>query len=127
MGMYTKYNLIIPLKNDTPDEVINELKMILKGEEPKDGSYCLWLNNNSFYFTGTSNSKLLHNTLNYVLHIDCDTKRNYNEIDDFLNWIVPYAKSRGFLGYRLYEEDEEPTLIYIDYSELKVNYKNLNV
>ena len=44
--------------------------------------------------------------------------KNYNgEIGKFFDWITPYIEKGGdktFIGYSLYEEDDEPKLYYVE-------------
>jgi len=43
----------------------------------------------------------------------CSNLKNYdNEIFKLLEWLAPYIDTNGFLGFKRYEEDYDPTLIY---------------
>ena len=103
MGMYTKINVILKIKQNTPEEIKNILIDIFDGcsvielrgktsprllEHHKffdDGSR-IWFpaSEGSYYFTGTSNSciKYADVTKQMVLHIDSDFKDYNNEIDN---------------------------------------------
>lgn len=124
MGMYTKFNVILPIKNDTPKNIKeilidivdnggNKIEKIIEDgiltndfELPK---HDLFKNSNrlfcakcsSYYFTGTSNSAIKYNDLigdsihnRMVLHIDCDFKNYENEIDLFLDFVAPYIDEK---------------------------------
>lgn len=130
MGMYTDLVLGVDLRIDTPAEVINILKYMVNGDELTD--YDSYLPEHplfktkrwsiipvcdSAYFGGSTVSKLQKPRYTgdlWSLSIRSNLK-NYNlEIELFLNWLEPYVKTRGFVGYMRYEEFDDPTLIYID-------------
>jgi hypothetical protein len=50
--------------------------------------------------------------------------KNYgSEIEKFLAWIAPHIityDDKKFLGFSLYEENEEPTFYYVDYETKKI-------
>lgn len=141
MGMYTKINLVLPIKKDTDSNTLNILHHIFEGygledlkqanitipEHPffKENS-SIWfpISYGSYYFTGTYNSCIQHDDLGeyaMVLHIDTDFKNYANEIDNFLDWIKSYLdvdEDGTFLGYSRYEEDLDPVLYY--YKEGKI-------
>lgn len=63
----------------------------------KSGSYTPWGIDDHFDVTLTGSIK------------------NYDfEIEKFIDWVKPYVYGHGFMGYHLYEEDTEPTLVYKD-------------
>lgn len=37
-----------------------------------------------------------------------------SEIENFLDWLAPYIATYGFIGYKRYEEYDDPTLVYIE-------------
>jgi hypothetical protein len=134
MGMYTKFNVILPIKRNTPtiikeiiiDIIDNGEEKINCGELKKPNhkffnSDYFAPHNNSFYFTGTSNTKIkycsvINKNNEFVLHIDCDFKNYDDNINNFLDFIAPYVKSNyepRFLGYSLYEECINPILYYL--------------
>lgn len=149
MGMYTKVNLIIPIKNETEKSVKDILIAMFDGldvEEmetkqlkiPKhklfeDGRR-VWFpaSGGSYYFTGTVNSKIKYTSdagdNQMVLHIDTDFKNYDDEIKLFLDWIYPYidGETHRFLGYSQYEEDENPTLHFYGKDKI-VSFTNENV
>lgn len=134
MGMYTKVNLILPIKKETNKNILNIIIALFEG----DGLYDLIAKNlnipeheffkennkiwfpdsgGSYSFTGTVNSRIRYDNLNeyaMVLHIDTDFKNYNNEINKFLDWIEPYIdlSDDTFLGYSLYEEFTNPTLYF---------------
>lgn len=149
MGMYTKVNLIIPIKNETEKSVKDILIAMFDGldveemeakqlEIPKhkffeDGRR-VWFpsSGGSYYFTGTVNSKIKYTSdaggNQMVLHIDTDFKNYDNEIKLFLDWIYPHidGETHQFLGYSQYEEDENPTLHFYGKDKI-VSFTNENV
>ena len=148
MGMYTKVNLILPIKKDIDENTKNIIYDIFKGyginDLKKEGIQIpehpffkpetrIWFPNSggSYYFTATSNSAIKYDALgeySMVLHIDTDFKNYDYEIGKFLNWIKPYLaiNCQTFLGYSLYEEYLNPTLYYYKDGEIVsyvTNYK----
>lgn len=150
MGMYTKFNIILPIKVDTPQNIKDILiDMIENGgdkaengelELPKhdffvDGTRYYFAQCSSYYFTGTSNSKIQYcdtynknNDIKMVLHIDCDFKNYENEINLFLDWVQQYVDEDNyyFLGYSQYEEDCDPTLYFINKGKI-LKFTNNNI
>lgn len=123
MGMYTELVLGMEL---LPDEtVIKKLKFMLddskedvKIDNPLFTNNTRWeymLVSDSYYFDGQTDSKLYYdNNLyeKYFLNVRCNFKNYDHEIKLFLEWLCPYIKTDGFLGYMRYEEWNAPSLIY---------------
>jgi len=129
MGMYTELVMACELPKDTPENIINIIKYMLGeiDEKPdtieEDDSlfnttrWCCMLRSSSYYFIKSrSASSLQYDEISkhYILSIWCNLKNYDEEIDKFLNWIIHYTSSYGFVGYTRYEEFENPTLIYFD-------------
>ena len=125
MGMYTELNIGVAFKEDTPSSVINILKHMLNEDEPdyyeltdhplfKTARWNLMLVCDSYYFDGQTDSSLIYDDISnqYYLNVRCNLKNYDNEIDKFMDFIQPYLDTNGFLGYKRYEEDGDPTLIY---------------
>jgi hypothetical protein len=126
--MYTELVLGLELTEDKG--VLDILKFMLdvnsKPENKPDGDYShpffstqrwWWmLNSDSYYFDGKTDSKLIIDDCTghtyYHLNVRCNLKNYTNEIEEFLDWLCPYIRSYGFLGYMRYEEYNDPTLIY---------------
>lgn len=129
MGMYTELIFGAALKKDTPDDVINTLKYMwcLTEEKPrnypwKDGSRLDYLVNCSSYYFGVSTS-VKHMSFDEItgrwILSSRSSIKNYNrEIETFLEWIKPYINKgsgiRDMFAIVTYEEDEEPTIYYLD-------------
>ena len=125
MGMYTQLFLASDLKKDTPKEVIDVLKYMLHEIEIQPKNYPFessrsqyMLNMDSYYFDTDSRSTLRFDDISnrYYLNVLCNLKNYHGEIEDFLNWISPFLNKLpgDFLGYKMYEEDLTPTLIYYE-------------
>jgi hypothetical protein len=127
MGMYTELHFNSELKKDTPEEVINVLKYMVGDieEEPEISSHPLFgdtrwrfmLRGDSYYFDADTHSTLRFDDISddYYLCIRCNFKNYDDEIEKFIDWIMPYLEKYeegDFLGFYRYEETEEPTLIY---------------
>ena len=141
MGMYTELNMSVEIVADASTIALLEY-MVNDGADPgnvpdhplfkrQGWQYCF--NACSFYFPHTEGSSLVNkspwdepenpNAIERILNIRCDLKDYHDEIKLLLDWLYPYIKTRGFVGYTRYEEDEHPTLIYI--TDSGVEYKNV--
>ena len=52
-----------------------------------------------------------------------DLKNYEGEIESFFDWVAPYAEKNSdkqFIGYELYEEDDEPTMYYLTDNGLEI-------
>ena len=140
MGMYTELNMAVKLKADTPENVINVLKYMLRDIKPKPvetpdhplfqaSGWAIMLLCDSYYFSGQTDSYLYKDDLGvcvcYSLNVRCNLKNYENQIDLFLDWLRPYIDDDGFIGYKRYEEDEDPTLIYNDKYYGVIEFKNV--
>ena len=120
MGMYTQLVLGVEVEDDP--KVIRTLKYMLGKEDFLVDKWdhelfqtTRWksmLKMDSAYFDGFTDSDLVHDYCSSHLNVRCNLKNYDGEIGKFLNWLSPYIKTYGFLGYLRYEEDEDPTLIY---------------
>jgi hypothetical protein len=131
MGMYTELVMAIELKNDTPHDVLSIVNYMCEGDEEiindveipdhalfKTSRWDFMLRSDSYYFDGTTNSFLNVDYLypdkpSYYLNIRCNLKNYDDEIEKFIDWITLYSDTKGFIGYKRYETEEEPTLINI--------------
>lgn len=137
MGMYTKFNVIIPISRKTPKDIQTVLVDIVENGGYKLDNGKLQKPNHkffesdyfsaqcdSYYFTGTHNSAVKYShefdeEHRLVLHIDCDFKNYEDNINLFLDFVAPYidvsdVSNSLFLGYSLYEEDSHPTLHFVN-------------
>lgn len=131
MGMYTQLHYNARLKEDTPKEVLNILKfMTVHRDQPTDDRevpdhelfqtqrwpYILTMG--SAYFAAEPHSRLIEEDYGdwraIRLNVNSNIKNYDNEIEKFVDWIDEYvdAPPGVWLGYKRYEEDNEPTLIY---------------
>ena len=123
MGMYTE--LVLGVELISEPVVIDTLKLMLDGDAENKvvtidhplfstSRWAYMLLCDSFYFDGQTDSKLVYDTISksYYLNVRCNLKNYDNEIEQFLDWLCPYIKTEGFLGYSRYECDNDPTLIY---------------
>lgn len=128
MGMYTELHFNVELKEDVPPEVVAVLKYMLNREsnavEPPLPDHPLFqcfrwrgmLQCDSYYFRADTHSTLRFDDIgrSYYLCIRCNLKNYDDEIEKFVDWIMPYidAIDGDFLGFSRYEETEVPTLLY---------------
>jgi len=128
MGMYTEIYVRCHFKKDLPEEVLlilndlfNDENLVVENLLPDHpffkcerwGLIGSW---SSYYHIPFSLSKLWKDEIDssYYLISRSDLKNYDNEIEKFFDWIMPYidADDGDFIGYKLYEEDREPTLIF---------------
>lgn len=123
MGMYTELVLGVELKQD--EKVLDILRYMLGDTEicpeyPKHplfdtDRWHMMLVCDSYYFDGHTDSSLDIDRIGVcTLNVRSNLKNYCEEIDKFLNWLAPYIRSYGFIGYTRYEEDDDPLLIYIE-------------
>lgn len=129
MGMYTALHFTVALKPDTPDEVIDLLQYMLDvkdyyQEQPplpdhplfRTDRWRIMLVCDSYSFEADSHSVIQRypSGAGWQLSVMSNFKNYDNELAHFLAWIMPHvdADYRRWLGYWMYEDDEEPTPIY---------------
>lgn len=82
----------------------------------------------SYYFVADTYSTFRFDDIgqSWYLCVRCNLKNYDNEIEKFVDWIMPYIDARegDFLGFSRYETTETPTLIYAD---LRAGNKTLSV
>lgn len=129
MGMYTELIFGAKLKKDTPESVINTLRYMI-GDIDKPEILEFDANRNpliggSYYFGVTrSVSNMYYNLTDkrWQISTRANIKNYEGEIDQFLTWIKPYIEqgsgTRDMYAIKIYEEQEEPTIYYLD-SELE--------
>lgn len=128
MGMYTEIYTKISFVKDLPAEVVTALQW-LEGEFGIDDKpqlpehpffklprAYLVLRGCSYYHQPRSTCNLWFDDISGSWHLcsRADLKNYDGEIAAFFDWVKPYVDTCGktFIGYFLYEEDEEPTLVY---------------
>lgn len=79
----------------------------------------------SYYFDGLTHSIMSFDTISktWKVNIRANLKNYDSEIEKFLDWLAPYIKTYGFIGYTRYEEFDDPTLVYIE--DHKVVFKQI--
>lgn len=136
MGMYTELVFAANIMEGTPKYVIELINYMIKGEDYTlcdtidwDGleeqglipSFCRpWLlSQRAYEFAGEPRSILKPYTyssstdLSYTLTIRTQIKNYHGEIESFIDWISEWVEDTDFAGYYRYEENQEPTLIYL--------------
>ena len=129
MSMYTEIYVKAVLKEDVDDNVINILNYMLGMDDVELEDF--EIPSHSLFKTDRWDSMLrsgsYYNTVklfeyndtseNYCLVVRSDFKNYQGEIGKFFDWITPYIEKYGdktFIGYSLYDEDDEPKLYYIE-------------
>ena len=131
MGTYTEIYVKAVLKEHVDDNVINILKFMLGMDDveledltlPSHSLFTTWrwcymLMSSSYYHIPYTMKLLEYDDIseNYYLVVRSDFKNYQGEIGKFFDWIAPYIEKCGdktFIGYSLYEEDDEPKLYYV--------------
>lgn len=120
MGMYTELVLKCSIKKDCPQQVVDILNKLFNGAEysgelPKHPFFSCerWDHvgsSHSFYHIPWHDSKY---EKDYIFS-RCDLKNYEDEIENFLDWVRPYIyePSGTCIGWKWYETDGEPTLLY---------------
>ena len=132
MGMYTEIYVKAVLKENVDDNVINILKYMLGMDDveledldiPSNSLFTTrrWhsmLRSGSYYHIPYKIKLLEYNDIseNYYLVVRSDFKNYGGEIEKFFDWITTHVEKDGdktFIGYSLYEEDDEPKLYYVE-------------
>ena len=124
--MYTEIYINVDLKKETPDDVIRVLEAIccmLPDQECDevlvdypDRWSCLF--SNMSYYTPSTSSRFLKCdgiTGRWSLLGKGDIKNYAGEIQKFFEWIIPWidACPGDFIGYSRYEENLQPTLVFL--------------
>ena len=132
MGMYTELVLAVEFRSDAPAYVSDMLKImiddrgvpetILLPDHPlfKTDRWTYMLRCDSACFPGESYVKLDESGMFTELTLRCNLKNYGSEIEWFLDFIKPYLKTDGYLGYMRYELYDHPTLIYNDCGEIEL-------
>lgn len=127
MGMYTECILGCLLKSETPDKVIETLKVLLEGGElpsegVPEGDRISWMfrSDGSYYFgtqSGTRDFTFDEISQGWRLSARFNIKNYSMEIENFLEWLHPWIEQgsgeRDFYAIVTYEEASEPTIYYL--------------
>jgi len=124
MGMYTELVLNVALNDNITAQALAVLRGMVGGEDAEtvtDREHALFrterwkwmLHSSSHYFVPEATAKLVVKDYCASKHLSvrCDLKNYSGEIEAFLDWLAPCVED-GFAGYKRYEEDDDPTLIY---------------
>ena len=128
--MYTEIYINVDLKKETPDDVIQVLKamcFMLPDQECSEvlvdypDRWCCLFSNMSYYTPSTQCRYLRFDSITdrWSLLGKGDIKNYNGEIEKFFEWIMPHIDGDPgeFIGYSRYEEDYEPTLMFLPNGE----------
>jgi hypothetical protein len=127
MGMYTELVLKCRTKEDTPKEVKEVLDFLFNGEKipetlPNHPFFSLprWRaigSCSSYYHHPQSVNHISKNSnwKEWYIFSRSDLKNYDGEIEAFIDWLTPYleAYNKTCIGWKWYEEDSEPTLLFV--------------
>lgn len=132
MGMYTAFHIGLEIKRDVPLNVVQTLnRMVHGGASPYTPDHPLFdcerwdvlLSMDSYHSAYQQNASFVYDDCAKCYYLSATSSlKNYNdEIDKFLDWITPYVGNEDeFVGYKRYEQDDHPTLIYWQDGEFKL-------
>jgi hypothetical protein len=124
MGMYTQVFLAIELNELVNQDVLYTLHTmvidsmyIVKGNEKvvfESERSAIMFKCSSAYFVDIVVSKLQYDEhfKTWKLLVHSHFKNYDNDIEEFIEFIKPYCRRKGLIGYSRYEEDEQPTLYF---------------
>lgn len=127
MGMYTELDFHVRMGEETPEDVIYILRYMVGATENRpiylpDHSlfstqrWGMMCRGGSYYFAAAPRAYLRYDKIAdcHFLGIRSNFKNYDNEIDLFVDWIMPYvdACTGEYLGYKMYEEDVAPSAIF---------------
>ena len=132
MGMYTELHFNVELKRNVPQDIIQLLEYMVNGGDEwkhslpdhelfKSDRWNYMLRCDSYYFSADTHSTIRLDSIakSYFLCIRCNLKNYEDEIESFIDWVMPYidAYPGDFLGFSRYEETEIPCLIHMPLDE----------
>lgn len=115
MGMYTRLDLNVRFKLGTPADVIDELDRMVRGEGAlRDGRWGWMLKSSSYYHDNINHASLIREELSgeWKLSVCCDLKNYESVIEEFCDWIAPHVETDAIAGYKRYEENAAPDLLW---------------
>ena len=102
MGMYTELHFNAELKKNIPLEVLGTLNFML-GQAPQPALlpdhplfeteyWQFMLQKDSYYFDADTHSTMRYDSTGecYYLCIRCNLKNYHQEVEKFVDWIMPY-------------------------------------
>jgi hypothetical protein len=132
MGMYTEFVFAGALHDDVPDNVVAILRYLitpscvpLPEQLPSHPFFNTdrWdriaVSKSCYFGYNRAHSPFVHDDINHhwMLSIRSNLKNYHAEIETFVDWVRPYIRrgsgGRDFLGYSIYEEEDAPTLYYL--------------
>lgn len=131
MGMYTELVLKCEVRGDAPDLVKKVVRHLFNNEDaPAELPDHEFFSCHRWEMIGSCASAYHHpeavkSLVKYHWSEDInifsrsDLKDYGDEISKFIDWITPYVSASGetCIGWKWYEEDEKPTLIFINSGE----------
>lgn len=124
MGMYTELLLKCIIKKDAPENVKQVVKFLFSKEEQPDVLpeheffqcdrwQCIGSCSSYYHYPEAISSINVEFDELYIFSRS-DLKNYDSEIEKFIDWLNPYVDTyEGMcIGWKWYEEDDQPTLIY---------------
>lgn len=130
MSIYSEIVIRCRLRSDIPDTALQEIKYWLGLVDLKTIDSSTWyygmfgvLDEGAHYLPGADHRSLerYSNDSDYTLMLSANNKYYERQIEKFLLRIVQYSGNEGFVGYKMLEIEDVPTLIFFE--EGKVLYR----
>ena len=125
MGMYTRFCLQVTFKETLPSDILEVLRCLLSGTNFKEPDHPFFKSDR--YWAIARCSSAYHDWINCAticeashdpnikwISIVSDLKNYSNEIEMFCDWIAPYVETEELAGYKRYEENDLPTLLFFN-------------
>lgn len=126
--MYTALSLGVRLNDCLSDEVVDVLKYMVYDKQEAGALHyaktnahpffnaprweCM-LRYTTYFFDWQTNYEFYHKEiLGYCLNGFSSLKCYDNEINLFLDWLCPMISTNGFIGWKMYEDDDTPTILF---------------
>lgn len=120
MGMYTE----LMIRAEIDAEAYEELQIRSNKIRADGGLFSSWRvlglldATGSFYFPQANHFRLEQYFMGEPAHcryvsFRANIKNYDHEIEKFIDWLVPHIVDTRFIGYKMYEEDEMPTLLFV--------------
>lgn len=134
MGMYTEIFVKATLRSDISDIDLEALKWLARMTESEPENLPVHeffkkprasqiLSGCSYYHQPKPTINLFHDGIagQWFLVSRADLKNYDGEIESFFDWLKTVVEMRGmdktFIGYYLYEEDDTPTMVFLEQSK----------
>ena len=134
MGMYTELAIGVEFKSNLPEEVRAALDFMVteEGEAPTlnhplfQTERWRWMlrSGGSYYFDAQPCLVWRYDDIAraWFLTVWTNIKNYTEEWQHFLDFIAPYVDTDGYIGTYRYENDDDPTILYVEHGRIVHRY-----